>query len=556
MSELRKPYRPGNEEEIPAGLEYRPEMWDSALGLIENHEKVVFRRKLLLAASVVLLLALGTGFWDRNISSDGAQIAEQEDVLYGELRGSEDAGFMSTVQNISPTEVSEVSQDDDTQLVASSTQAAGVGITSTTQPKSTTEGQDLSTALESIALVDQNSTQGVHPTSEEIEDAQIQITTIDDADNVVDVVETTSTTVIENQQPPEVETLINNDQSDTFGENVQTTEATDDLIAIVTEDATSKGAEKLNTQEASDETNKNLPEGILSDNAAIGVQNENPIPLNIKQVNEEDSPLQYEPFAEGAPAPHEFSTEFMRLGQEPQRMNPRPYSLIANSTDFKKPQGVIVNLKQKELLLPLQQFNVQVMLGTSILSHYGSRKRELALSPAAGVGIDYNFKRRLSVNAQLQYFSVKNIQRDRVVVQEEIDFSLSTTTLTYNTEKLHYVSVPLNLAIRIKNRHQFSAGGGISYLIAANNRVKVEEESSVDQANVSEYEVKNVADGFALFNTYLNFGYNYYVTPNVTLGLRYQVGLTDVTLDNSGLFNNSTKDRNTRLAAYVRFNVF
>ncbi|MFT5185767.1 MAG: hypothetical protein ACI84C_002916, partial [Flavobacteriales bacterium] len=59
MSELRKPYQPGKREEIPAGLEYRPEMWDSALGLIENHEKVVFRRKLIVAAGVVLLLALG-----------------------------------------------------------------------------------------------------------------------------------------------------------------------------------------------------------------------------------------------------------------------------------------------------------------------------------------------------------------------------------------------------------------------------------------------------------------------------------------------------------------
>jgi hypothetical protein len=553
MSELRKPYQPGKREEIPAGLEYRPEMWDSALGLIENHEKVVFRRKLIVAAGVVLLLALGTGFWDRNVSSDGAQMAQQQDVFYAELRDSQDRQSA----HISESNVQDVAMGSEYESnfssLASIPQSNDPIGTITALHTTSIDEDELIAASEPNVQLDESLSQETDAANSDEGSSlpQSGITENTDDESNGALVDSQQLTAVEEQASVEESTSTFEDAH--MGQANNETE----LVTVAAEDAAKEDPAQDQLQAPADDNNenKNLTEGILSEDATVGVQSENPIPLNIKQVNGEDSPLQYEPFAEGAPAPHAFSTEFMRLGQEPRKMNPRPCTLIANSKEFKKPQGIIVNLKQKELLLPLQQFNVQVMLGASILSHYGSRKRELALSPVAGVGVDYNFKRRLSLNAQLQYFSVKNIQRDRVVVQEEIDFALSTTTFTYNTEKLHYISVPLNFAIRLKNRHQFSFGGGISYLIAANNKVKIEEESSLNQANVSEFQASNVSDGFAPITSYLNFGYNYYVTPNVTVGLRYQAGLTDVTLDNSELFIDNRKDRNTRLAAYLRFNV-
>jgi hypothetical protein len=541
MSELRKPYRPGNEEEIPAGLEYRPEMWDSALGLIENHEKVVFRRKLIAAAGILLLIALGAGLWDRNMSSDGAQMNHQEDVLFADARGNQEASIASLPE--SAVHAGEQANSTSTSISQNDNQSITQAHITPVSPN---------TSVESSGDVASNSQELVNDQSvnEQMESAKGQKSATEamaqeqsvGTGELAEEVKVTALEMEKNTAKNETQTTIEQIDESIVLEIVH--EHADVVI-----DATDHGNDSS--------INENTHEGINSEAANSGDLAERPIPLDIKQTNGEDSPLQNEPFAEGAPAPHAFSTEFMRLGQEPQKMmEPLPYALVAYSTDFKKPQGVIVNLKQKELLLPLQQFNVQVMLGTSILTHYGSRKRELALSPAAGVGVDYNFKRRLSFNAQLQYFSIKNIQRDRVVIQEEIDFDLSRTTYTYNTEKLHYVSVPVNLAIRFKNRHQFSAGGGISYMLAANNNVTKSENSSLYKTEVSQFDVKNVADGFAPVTAYLNFGYNYYITPNVTIGLNYQAGLTDVTLDSSGLFDNNNKDSNTRLAAYVRFNVF
>ena len=471
MSELRKPYRKGAEEPIPAGLEYKAAYWDSALAMIEAHDKVVFRRKLYAAAAVVLLAVITTVALVRSSHHEGMKLIAQEDVLHATAVKGIGSGFSE-------------------QSVAGDGGDEGVALT-----LGGTEVDAGNDHAEGAVVYD---------------GGEMSHTANGEEDHLANATLLTHTVSL-NETGEETE---NSDQHIHY-EHLRTTVHT-------------------STEEHST------------------AQQQSPIPLNIKL----DEAVSGQSQNSGTPARLTMPRVADLNGQELALMVPKPWVLLAQENEIRKPQGVIVNLKPRKLLLPLQQFNVQVMLGTSILTHYGSRKQNIGSDPVAGIGADYNFRRRMNVRVGFEYFSVSGILRDRVVVQEAFDFAQSTRTFNYNTTKLHYLSVPVSVGYRLGSRHMFNAGLGIEYLLAANNTVTVQEENPLKKTEVSQFEADNIPAGFAPVSGYALGSYHYYVTPNISLGLNYQFGLNDVTLDGSGLFNNNTKDRNTRLAVNVRFNVY
>jgi len=236
------------------------------------------------------------------------------------------------------------------------------------------------------------------------------------------------------------------------------------------------------------------------------------------------------------------------------KLQPILISSIETAQDFHRtPKGMSLDIRPYGLSLPLKEFNVQLIAGTSFITHYGSRTKDKKINPMLGLGVDYNMTKRWSFNTNLHYFSVKEIMRPFESVQTNYDFIFRTTTTTIETNKLHYLSLPLNLAFRIGERHQLSAGAGVSLLVQGDNLIKVEQSDSFTKSLIDEYDSKGYITGFETLNTYLNFGYNVYLNTNIAAGITYQYGLTDVTIDD--YFNQNDKDQNTRVSATLRFNI-
>lgn len=231
-----------------------------------------------------------------------------------------------------------------------------------------------------------------------------------------------------------------------------------------------------------------------------------------------------------------------------------PLIIQTEFADLGKLVGAIVDIKSRKLIPAIKPFNVQVIMGSSFVAEYDGRKDDFSFNPLIGVVADLNLNRRYSVNAGIQYFSIKGTSRPFSSQVTVLDFVRETTTTSVATKKMHYISLPINVAMRLGHRTQLSAGFGISALAQTQNLVTVSKEINGESSLESQYREDGYVSGFKTVNSFLNFGVNYYLTSNTTWGLTYQYGLSDVTRND--FFTVDEMDRNSKLSVYVRFNVF
>lgn len=219
-----------------------------------------------------------------------------------------------------------------------------------------------------------------------------------------------------------------------------------------------------------------------------------------------------------------------------------------------KPQ--LVQIKRQTKKYPLFDYKKDrlfVFAGNSLLTGYGSYKRELFFSPEVGIGYENVLAEHWSVNGSLSYFMINGVRHSADFTSTQLDFGFNSTVTTISTLKLHYAYVPVVLNYDLNRRTSFSLGAGLSYLINSRSLVTVREVDNFSENEVDRREEWGYVAGYRNLSGSLLAGYEFRLRENLTFAVNYQYGLHKITLEN--IYGQTSEDRNSRLRLMLKFDL-
>lgn len=213
-----------------------------------------------------------------------------------------------------------------------------------------------------------------------------------------------------------------------------------------------------------------------------------------------------------------------------------------NAADTKKKR----NKREKQVFVQ-EPSSFFMMAGLGLARGYqGSDGTPAAysFSPSVGAGYQINFSDRMSLylSAYMSYISHLNIKESSTNITYSFDRDSSLISITRkNLLQLH---LPIDLAYKLTPKHSIYGGLGINLGL---NSVSIYEDSKQS----SSQRKFGYMNGLRFMDVNASFGYEYNVTPSLSLGLFYQQGFFDMTKND--YFNNSNADKNSRGGVRLRY---
>ena len=151
-----------------------------------------------------------------------------------------------------------------------------------------------------------------------------------------------------------------------------------------------------------------------------------------------------------------------------------------------------------------------------------------------GIGYQHEFANKLVVNAGVNY-----------LVQNGVDISNKSDSVFYNfgkevvqteeiNKRLDYIEVPISVGYKLNEKHSLHVGAYASFLVNVSQEVNKETSGYKTETKTETIENSGYQEGFNRWDAGLNFGYRYTLTPDLSVGLHYSLGLKDITDDDAG----------------------
>ena len=541
-------------EHVPLGLEYKEEYWDSALTMIEAHEAKVAWLKILGGVSAAAVIVFASVFW--SIKTEASELAFDHSAEQLALTsktemarvnpfesGNENATNPSTstpVSNVVAGNTSSVNFESGSEYIDQDETASDALAISETAQQNDGLGSALTSADETRGSADKTgiadaglaSTQG---NAEETVDNEYGVSEVAGGDSSL----TEESPLADHDENSQESAGPNNDQN--FA-------PTDEGITLSTDGPKSIipiSAETLNiatqttlSSEMNALANSSVSEWIPVDQSEL-------ISMNGVESELFENELDYSPLLLDEPLAENPFTLRKKLNVQ----------LIAGynfATDY--------NANYWDLYTPDldQKFVEEVGDQSASNSRYEA-------NAMLGLGIDYNFNTRWSMNSNVHYFSASKLNFGQNIQDCWIGLSGRECASRYmQTSKLHMFSVPVNIAMRLGRKAQISGGFGADFTVQNDyvierfyhngEEIDLARAASLGDAVVREVTAeKGYLDAFRTVNYFANAGINYYLTESVTIGATYQYGLSDITRNQLVA---QTFDRNSRMYGYVRFRVW
>lgn len=154
----------------------------------------------------------------------------------------------------------------------------------------------------------------------------------------------------------------------------------------------------------------------------------------------------------------------------------------------------------------------------------------------------------------LGYTRVNSDSLNKTYATEKYSFGVTSTQTTISTQALHYLDIPVIARYELLNRLWLMGGINTSLLLNTSNRVQEYGYTSLSGGTVTSRDATAYRNGFSSFDIQLMLGAEFSLAERWKLGLLYNTGLVDVTLNS--YYNNRMVNRNTRLQVYLRYDLF
>lgn len=175
------------------------------------------------------------------------------------------------------------------------------------------------------------------------------------------------------------------------------------------------------------------------------------------------------------------------------------------------------------------------------------------VSEFAGITYTRHLSGGLGVKANLLYSRRNNMQTSKVQSVKRYGFGSNIETTTLHTNSLFYLDLPVMVNYGFGNGN-IMLGAQPSILLNGYHTLKTTNMDLTGEFSSTETKEFGYTDGYNPFDVSLVVGYEHSITPQISVGGRFNYGLFDMT--NNAYFNDSAFDRNTQFRVYLTYSPF
>lgn len=173
-----------------------------------------------------------------------------------------------------------------------------------------------------------------------------------------------------------------------------------------------------------------------------------------------------------------------------------------------------------------------------------------SFSPVAGIGYNVWLNPAWSLRAGLRYSMITNVSDVRSTTAEEIAAGVISYSESH-LQQLHYASLPLQVYRRVGNRHAFTAGYTLNFLMAARQQTLSYTDSNGSISNESSSRSFSHS-GFSSFDGLFTAGYSFTLNKRMQAEASVYSGLTDI-MHNDRYGNRFERNRGVMLMLSYSF---
>lgn len=165
----------------------------------------------------------------------------------------------------------------------------------------------------------------------------------------------------------------------------------------------------------------------------------------------------------------------------------------------------------------------------------------------AGIGWQTAIGQRFQFNVGLGYMVQNGVGIQNNSDSVFYNFGKEVVETEIRDNRLDYVELPVSIGYKVNDRNMIQVGMYAGYLVNVSRDVNKEisrfkSETEYESAQVSGYQKE-----FRRMDYGLEFGYRYRLTPALSVGLHYNLGLIDITKNTQGDYLQRHTNQNTRV---------
>lgn len=176
-------------------------------------------------------------------------------------------------------------------------------------------------------------------------------------------------------------------------------------------------------------------------------------------------------------------------------------------------------------------------------------------NPLAGLHYYLPLTREFSLGIGLQYTQVAHLKYSHYTATvTRVDLGKTVQATEFTPRRLHYLMLPVRIALRLDERQSAGMGFNFAYLLTVDSRVKAYTEDRNGVRTLSTYKVKGYTEGFNDFDAQLCFFYQRRLTNRFRFNAEIVLGLKDVK-NGQALISNGF-ERNSGLRLSIMYSIF
>lgn len=188
-------------------------------------------------------------------------------------------------------------------------------------------------------------------------------------------------------------------------------------------------------------------------------------------------------------------------------------------------------------------------VGNAFFTGYGRAGDGIRLNPQIGLGYYRLITDKLALSAGVNYMEISGIGHVHEVSGTSYSFGAEVSGTRFQTDKLKYLEIPVQLHLNVHRRHAIYGIAGIQYLLTVSNSL-----IDFNDENISvSREDNGYAEGYKNLIPQLGIGYQYRLGNNLSLGCSYFGGVADVRAD--GYYSNSSNNLNSRIMINLNYQI-
>lgn len=171
----------------------------------------------------------------------------------------------------------------------------------------------------------------------------------------------------------------------------------------------------------------------------------------------------------------------------------------------------------------------------------------------AGLGWETAIGERLQFNIGLGYTVQNGVGIENNSDSVFYNFGKEVVETQVTDKRLDYIELPVSVGYKLNERNMIQLGMYAGYLVNVSRDVNKEISRFKSETEYESSELNGYQKEFRRMDYGLEFGYRYRLTPALSVGLHYNLGLIDITKNTQGDYLQRHTNQNTRVVFRYRF---